>query len=109
MIDRLAELEARYEEISRQLSTPEAADDLSHMAELGRELSRLDPCQVQHVLDQISEPRGIALDDAEEHVEHGRIFGAPGLQRLGQRSELVGIRGLIAQDLFLSTVAVADS
>src|SRR5690606_34770468 len=43
MIDRLAELEARYEEISRELSTPEAAEDPARLADLGRELSRLDP------------------------------------------------------------------
>ena len=43
MLDRLAELEARYEEVSRQLSTPEAAADPKLLAELGRELSRLEP------------------------------------------------------------------
>ena len=43
MIDRLAELEARYEDVSRQMSTPEAASDPSALANLGRELSRLEP------------------------------------------------------------------
>jgi peptide chain release factor 1 len=43
MIDRLAELEARYEEVSRQMSTPEAASDPGALANLGRELSRLEP------------------------------------------------------------------
>ena len=46
MIDRLAELEARYEEISRQLSTPEIASDPSQLADLGREMSRLEPIVV---------------------------------------------------------------
>ena len=43
MLDRLAELEARYEEVSRQLSLPETAADPKQLAELGRELSRLEP------------------------------------------------------------------
>ncbi len=43
MIDRLAELEARYEDVSRQMSTPEAASDPGALANLGRELSRLEP------------------------------------------------------------------
>jgi len=43
MIDRLAELEARYEDVSRQMSTPEVASDPGALANLGRELSRLEP------------------------------------------------------------------
>jgi len=43
MIDRLAELEARHAEIGRQLSTPEAAANPMQLAELGRELARLEP------------------------------------------------------------------
>ena len=43
MIDRLAELEARYEEVSRQMSTPDAASDPAALANLGRELAGLDP------------------------------------------------------------------
>jgi peptide chain release factor 1 len=43
MIDRLREAEARYEELSRLLSTPEVANDPARLQELGREMSRLDP------------------------------------------------------------------
>ena len=43
MIDRLADLEARHAEIGRQLSTPEAAANPMQLAELGRELARLEP------------------------------------------------------------------
>jgi peptide chain release factor 1 len=43
MIDRLAELEARHEEIGTQLARPEVAADPSRLAELGRELARLEP------------------------------------------------------------------
>jgi peptide chain release factor 1 len=43
MIDRLAELEARSDEIGRLLSTPEVAGDPARLADLGRELARLEP------------------------------------------------------------------
>jgi peptide chain release factor 1 len=43
MIDRLAELEARHDEIGRLLAMPEVASDPSRLADLGRELARLDP------------------------------------------------------------------
>src|SRR5207248_2135575 len=43
MPDRLSELEERYEELTRQLSSPEHASDPSALASLGRELSRLEP------------------------------------------------------------------
>jgi peptide chain release factor 1 len=43
MIDRLTELEGRYEEVGRLLSTQEVASDPGRLAELGRELSRLEP------------------------------------------------------------------
>jgi len=43
MIERLREVEARYEEVARTLATPEAASDPAQLQELGRELSRLEP------------------------------------------------------------------
>jgi peptide chain release factor 1 len=43
MIDRLAELEARYQEIARQMATPGVASDPGALASLGRELARLEP------------------------------------------------------------------
>ena len=43
MIDRLAELEARYEEIGRQLLDARGGLRPARLAELGRELSRLEP------------------------------------------------------------------
>ena len=57
MIDRLAELEARHEEIGRELATPEVASDPSRLADLGRELSRLDP-----VVTQLQEWRGVQAE-----------------------------------------------
>jgi peptide chain release factor 1 len=72
MIDRLAELEARYEEIARQLSTPEAASNPSQLADLGRELSRLEPIVAglrawREVSEQLDEARVMA-DDPDEEV-----------------------------------------
>jgi peptide chain release factor 1 len=71
MIDRLAELEARYEEISRQLSTPEIASDPSQLADLGREMSRLEPIVVgarqwREVQTQLEQARAIGNDPDEE-------------------------------------------
>lgn len=57
MIDRLAELEARYEEIAGLLSTPEVASDPGRLAELGRELSRLEPI--------VGDVRGLRAAQAE--------------------------------------------
>jgi len=71
MIDRLAELETRYEEISRLLSTPEISDDLPRMAELGRELSRLEPIvaglrEWRAVIVELDGARAMADDPDEE-------------------------------------------
>ncbi len=71
MIDRLAELEARYEEIGRQMSTPEAASNPSTLADLGRELSRLEPVvatlrEWRTVRDELAGARVMADDPDEE-------------------------------------------
>jgi peptide chain release factor 1 len=71
MIDRLAELEARYEEVSAELSTPEAAANPSRLAELGRELSRLEPIVTdlrawRSIQSQLDGARAMADDPDEE-------------------------------------------
>ena len=43
MIDRLREIEARYDELAREMSTPGVAQDPGRLGDLGRELSRLEP------------------------------------------------------------------
>jgi peptide chain release factor 1 len=83
MLDRLAELEARYEELTRQMSTPEAATDPSLLASLGREISRLEPVvnairafrEVRRQLDSTAE---LVHDPDDEvrtmaHEELGRL------------------------------------
>jgi peptide chain release factor 1 len=87
MIDRLAELEARYEEISRELSTPEAAEDPARLADLGRELSRLDPIvtglrEWRAVREELEATRGMA-DDPDEEM---RSMARDELARLEARS-----------------------
>ena len=71
MIDRLAELEARYEEIGTLLSSPDAAADPARLADLGRELSRLEPIvaagrEWRRVREQLAEAREMATDPDEE-------------------------------------------
>jgi peptide chain release factor 1 len=71
MIDRLAELEARYEEVSRQMSTPAAAADPGSLANLGRELSRLEPIvtalrEWRALREELESTRAMADDPDEE-------------------------------------------
>ena len=87
MLDRLAELEARYEEISRQLSTPEAASDPKLLAELGRELSRLEPIVAglrmwRSVRTQLDQARAMG-DDPDEDM---RAMAREEVDRLAAQS-----------------------
>ena len=87
MLDRLSELEARYEEISRQLSTPEAATDPRGFADLGRELSRLEPVvaglrEWRSVRSQLDEARAMAEDPEDEM----RAMAREEIERLTLRS-----------------------
>jgi len=71
MIDRLAELEARYEEIGRQMSTPEAATNPGGLADMGRELSRLEPIVAtlrawRGVREELERTRAMADDPDED-------------------------------------------
>jgi peptide chain release factor 1 len=87
MIDRLAELESRYEEIGRQLSTPEAASNPAQLAELGRELSRLEPIvtglrEWRTVRDELAATRSMA-DDPDAEM---RAMAREELERLDARA-----------------------
>ena len=87
MIDRLAELEARYEEINGQLSTPEAAENPARLADLGRELSRLEPIvtglrEWRAVRDELDATRAMA-DDPDEEM---RAMARDEIERLGARA-----------------------
>ena len=87
MIDRLAELEARHAEIGRELSTPEVALDPSRLADLGRELARLDPLVTQlrewrAVQAELAGARAMA-DDPEEEL---RAMARDEVDRLSARA-----------------------
>ena len=71
MIDRLAELEARYDEVSRQMASPEASSDHAAMADLGRELARLEPIvqasrEWRSLREELERTRAMADDPDEE-------------------------------------------
>ncbi len=77
MIDRLAELEARYEELAGLMSTPEAASDPAALANLGRELSRLEPVVAatrtfRELTEALDATRGMLHDPDEEVREMAR-------------------------------------
>jgi len=86
MIDRLAELEARYEEVSRQMATPDAASDLPALANLGRELSRLEPIvtvlrEWRAVREELDGTRAM-VDDPDEEM---RTMAREEIARLSSR------------------------
>jgi len=87
MIDRLAELEARFEEIGRLLSTPEVASDPAQLADLGREMSRLDPIVAglrlwRSAQGELEQARTMA-DDSDEEI---RAMAAEEIARLSAQS-----------------------
>ena len=71
MIDRLAELEARYDEVSRLMASPEKASDHAAIADLGRELARLEPIVQasrawRSLREELDRTRAMADDPDEE-------------------------------------------
>ena len=87
MIDRLGELEARFEEIGRLLSTPEVAGDPQQLADLGREMARLEPIVAglrvwRSTQTQLDQARAMA-DDADEEI---RAMAAEEIERLSAQA-----------------------
>jgi peptide chain release factor 1 len=87
MIDRLAELESRFEEIGRLLATPEVAADPAQLADLGREMARLEPIVAglrlwRATRTQLDEARTMA-DDADEEI---RAMAAEEIERLERQA-----------------------
>ena len=86
MLDRLAELEGRYEELARQMASPEAAANPASLATLGRELSRLEPVvtTVRALRDVRAEAEATAamLHDPDEEL---RAMAHEELERLAAR------------------------
>jgi peptide chain release factor 1 len=71
MIDRLREIEARYDELAAEMGTPQAASDPARLQALGRELARLEPIVTavrawNGVRTEIDATRDMARDPDEE-------------------------------------------
>ncbi|MEO8511026.1 MAG: peptide chain release factor 1 [Chloroflexota bacterium] len=71
MIDRLRELEARYEEVAGLISSPEVASDPSQLEQYGRELSRLEPVVTAYrsllgIHDELEAAHGMTADADDE-------------------------------------------
>ncbi|HET6381319.1 MAG TPA: peptide chain release factor 1 [candidate division Zixibacteria bacterium] len=71
MIDRLREIEARFDELTTLMASPDVVADPRHLSELGRELARLEPVvnairSWTSVRSQLEEAREMARDPDDE-------------------------------------------
>ncbi len=87
MIDRLAELEARHAELGTLLSSPEVAAEPRRLADLGRELARLEPIvaglrEWRGILDELDGARAMA-DDPDDEI---RDMARDEIERLAARA-----------------------
>jgi peptide chain release factor 1 len=83
MLERLAEIEARFEEVNRLLSDPDVISDHRRLADLGRERSQLEPTvnlirQFRGATEALADARALVRDgDADEkelgHEEEDRL------------------------------------
>lgn len=88
MIDRLTEIEARYEELSSLMSSPEVATNPAELQRYGRELSRLEPMvsglrRWRELSAELAATRQMT-HDAEEEV---RVMVRDELERLQGESD----------------------
>jgi peptide chain release factor 1 len=91
-LDRLAETEARYDELGRLLGTPEVIADPRALADVGRELSQLEPVvsavrEYRSVREQLAEA-GDLVHDSDEGV---RALAREELDRLEARSAAIEV------------------
>jgi len=98
MHDRFTELEERYEQLTREMSSPERASDPSSLASLGRELSRLEPMvtAIRAVRDLDAE-RAATAELASDPDEEVRAMAQEELERIDQRRAALDgeLRGLL--------------
>ena len=90
MLERLAEIEARFEEVNRLLSDPDVISDHRRLADLGRERSQLESTvnlirQFRDATDALEDARALVRDgDADEkelgHEEEDRL--GPEVERI---------------------------
>jgi peptide chain release factor 1 len=74
MLDKLAQVEKRFDELTAQMASPEVASDYTKLAEVGRERAELEPVVAQYhvyrdVLSQIEDARALLDEDDAEMVE----------------------------------------
>ncbi|MGI8871405.1 MAG: peptide chain release factor 1 [Candidatus Limnocylindria bacterium] len=99
MIDRLLEIEARYEEVARLLSGPEAAADPSNRERYGRELARLQPI--------VAASRAWRATRDELEATRTMLHDADEAMRSLARDELERLEGRLAElDTELKTLLV---
>jgi peptide chain release factor 1 len=74
MLDKLAQVENRFDELTAQMALPEVAADYVKLGELARERAELEPLVVKYraykaVLSQIQDARALLEDDDADMVE----------------------------------------
>jgi peptide chain release factor 1 len=74
MLDKLAQVEKRFDELTAEMATPEVATDYTRLAEYGRERSELEPVVLQYraykdVLAQVEDARALLDEEDAEMVE----------------------------------------
>ena len=74
MLENLARIEARFNELTEAMSRPEVATDYLKLAEYGQERSNLEPIVARYreyidILAQIEEARELMSEDDAEMVE----------------------------------------
>jgi peptide chain release factor 1 len=88
MLDGLSELEERYEELTREMASPERASDPSTLATLGRELSRLEPMvSAIRAVRELAAERDAAAELASDPDGEVRAMAHEELERIDQRRE----------------------
>jgi peptide chain release factor 1 len=88
MLDKLAQVENRFDEITARMATSEVASDYTKLSELARERSELEPLVTRYrtykaVLSQIEDAKALLGDDDADMVELAQAE----LEELGPRAE----------------------
>jgi len=86
--DRLAEIEARYEQVEAEMASPAVASDPEQLRDLGRAYAELGDVvrpyrELRSVLAQLDEARAMASEDGDAELS---TYVAEELERLGSRA-----------------------
>ena len=102
MIERLEESRRRYDEITSELSRPETVSDTRHLADLGRELARLEkPArlfdEIVTATDRVGEAREL-LESPDEELAALALEELSESEALLQRLEEQAVEVLVSED-----------